>query len=148
MTINQEMRSIEVYYDGSCAMCGRFKNWLVKQDHLIGVEFLSYASEAAIERFPDLAKYQPEKAMVVRTDTGKIYQGAEATVICLWACREYRGLAMKLRKPLFLPLARKIYPLIASNRYVISKLLTDDSKLKRELEKQKDQCSDGSCDLK
>ncbi|PQJ29819.1 thiol-disulfide oxidoreductase DCC family protein [Rubritalea profundi] len=148
MTINQEMRSIEIYYDGSCAMCGRFKNWLEQQEHLIGVEFLSYASEAARERFPDLAKYQPEKAMVVRADTGKIYQGAEATVICLWACREYRGLAMKLRKPLFLPLARKIYPLIASSRYVISRLLTDDSKLKRDLEKQKDQCSDGSCDLK
>jgi predicted DCC family thiol-disulfide oxidoreductase YuxK len=148
MTINQEMRSIEVYYDGSCAMCGRFKNWLGKQHHLIGVKLLNYASEAAREHFPDLAKYQPEKAMVVRADTGEIYQGAEATVICLWACREYRGLAMKLRKPLFLPLARKIYPLIASNRYVISKLLIDDSKLKRELEKQKDHCNDGSCDLK
>ena len=148
MTINQEMRSVEVYYDGSCAMCGRFKDWLEQQEHLIGVEFLSYASEAARERFPDLAKYQPEKAMVIRADTGDIYCGAEATVICLWACSEYRGLAMKLRKPLLLPLARKIYPLIASNRYVLSKLLIDESKLKSELENQDDECSDGDCDLK
>ena len=147
MKINQEIRSVEVYYDGSCAMCGRFKDWLEQQKHLIGVEFLSYASEAAKERFPDLAEYQPEKAMVIRTDTGEIYRGAEATVICLWSCSEYRGLAMKLRKPIFLPLARKIYPLIASNRYLISKLLINERKLKRELEKQKDDCSDETCDF-
>ncbi len=148
MTINQEMRSIEVYYDGSCGMCRRFKDWLEQQEHLIGVELLSNTSEAARERFPDLAQHDPEKAMVVRTDTGEIYRAAEATVICLWVCREYRGLAMKLRKPLFLPLARKIYPLIASNRHVLSKLLNDDSKLKRELENQGDEYSDGSCELK
>ena len=147
MIINQEISSIEVYYDGSCAMCSRFKNWLEQQDHLIGVELLSNTSEAARERFPDLAKYKPEKAMVIRADTGEIYRAAEATVICLWACREYRGLAMKLRNPLLLPLARKIYPLIASNRHLISKLLTDDKKLKGELENQKDQCDDGTCEL-
>ena len=147
MKINQEMRSIEVYYDGNCGMCGRFNKWLEKQDHLIGVELLSNTSEAARERFPELVQYKPEKAMVIRTDTGEIYRAAEATVICLWACREYRGLAMKLRNPLLLPLARKIYPLIASNRHVISKLLTDDKKLKGELENQKDQCDDGTCEL-
>jgi len=147
MKINQEICSLEVYYDGSCGMCGRFKNWLEQQEHLIGVEFLSYASEAARERFPDLAEYDPEKAMVVRTDTGEIYRGAESIVMTLWACSEYRKLAMKLRKPMFLPLASKIYPLIASNRYTISKLLTNEGKLKQELEKQKDDCGDGSCDL-
>ena len=147
MISNQEISSIEVYYDASCGMCGRFKKWLEQQHHLIGVELLSYTSEAARERFPDLAKYNPEKAMVIRADTGEIYRAAEATVICLWACREYRGLAMKLRNPLLLPLARKIYPLIASNRHLISKLLTDDKKLKRELEKQNDQCDDESCEL-
>lgn len=148
MIINKEIRKLEVYYDGSCGMCGRFKDWLEKQEHIINVEFLSYASEAARERFPDLAKHDPEKALVIRTDTGEIYRAAEATVISLWACRDYRALAMKLRKPLFMPLARNIYPLIASNRYVISKLLTNDRKLQQELEKQDDGCDDGSCELK
>ncbi|MFT5883342.1 MAG: putative DCC family thiol-disulfide oxidoreductase YuxK [Crocinitomicaceae bacterium] len=147
MEINQEISTLEVYYDGRCAMCGRFKNWLEQQELLIGVEFLSYASEAARERFPDLPEYKPDKAMVVRTDKGEIYRGAESIVMILWACSEYRKLAMKLRKPIFLPLASKIYPLIASNRYVISKLLTNEGKLKTELQKQKDECGDGSCDL-
>ncbi|MEO1857925.1 MAG: DCC1-like thiol-disulfide oxidoreductase family protein, partial [Rubritalea sp.] len=111
------------------------------------IEHLSNASEAAKVGFPDLAKYEPEKALVIRADTGEIYRAAEATVICLWACREYRGLALRLANPMLLPLARKIYPLIARNRHALSKLLIDDRKLKRKLEKQGDQCDDGSCEL-
>lgn len=147
MKINQEMRSLEVYYDGGCGMCCRFKEWYVQQALDIEVEFINYNSEAARERFTDLVEYDPEKAMVVRANTGEVFTGAESTVVCLWACSEHRRLAEKLCKPMFLPLAKKAYPLIANNRYKISKLLFNDRVLRRELEGQDSGDCDDNCKL-
>ncbi|MFC4990638.1 DCC1-like thiol-disulfide oxidoreductase family protein [Rubritalea tangerina] len=87
MKIDQEMRFLEVYYDGSCALCCRYKGWFEQQRAEVEVQFIDYASDAARKRFPELLEYEPARAMVVRSDSGMVYQGEEATLMTLWHVR-------------------------------------------------------------
>lgn len=122
MKIPETINEIEVYYDGHCAMCCTFHEWLNRQARTFPVNFLAYQSPQAEIIFPGVTKLDPELEMIVRTDQGEIFKGAEGWVLCLLSCKSYQGIARRLAAPRLLPVAKKTCNLIASNRIGISKI--------------------------
>ncbi len=60
--------------------------------------------------------------MVVRTDRGAIFRGAEAWVLCLHSCRNHQSTARRLAGPGLLPVAIRACRVLAANRHSLSKV--------------------------
>jgi predicted DCC family thiol-disulfide oxidoreductase YuxK len=113
------VKSITVLYDATCGLCAFAKDWILKQPALVGVEFLAAGSAEARRAFPQLS---PGELAVV-ADTGEVWLGNRAWIVCLWALREYRNLAFRLTSPALLLLSREAFLTISKNRLTLSSLL-------------------------
>jgi len=54
--------------------------------------------------------------VTVVADTGAVYEGDAAWLVCLWALDGYRGLAQRLSAPRLRPLARRVVAAAAAIR--------------------------------
>ena len=54
--------------------------------------------------------------VTVVADTGAVYRGDSAWLVCLWALDGYRGLALRLATPRLRPLARRMVATAAAVR--------------------------------
>ncbi len=122
MTLNNDIKKVEVFYDGRCGMCCTFHEWINKQERGSEIDFIPYQSSEASQIFPGIHELDPARAMVVRTDDSEIYRAAEAWVWCLWSCKKHRKLARKLSHPRFLPIAETTCRVLAANRHSLSKV--------------------------
>ena len=95
MNIPEQLKSIEVYYDGHCGMCCTFHEWVNKQQRAYQVSFIPYQAETAELLFPGISEMDPDKEMIVRTDRGEVFKGAEAWVVCLNSCKNYQDKLIK-----------------------------------------------------
>ena len=68
-------------------------------------------------RFPGIEALHPEREIVVISDTGDVWQGGSAWVMCLWALREYREWSQRLAHPALLPLPGGPCELVSENRH-------------------------------
>src|SRR5579862_9862891 len=93
---------ITIVYDGACGLCSRVKEWIGQQEPLVQVRF------AASGAFLQL----PAGELAVVANTGEVWLGNHAWIVCLWALREYRDLAVQLTSPLLLMMAREPFPLV------------------------------------
>ena len=84
----------------------------------------------ARRRFPQL----PAGELAVVADTGEVWLGNHAWIVCLWALRDYRDLAFRLTSPLLLLMAREAFAVLSANRAALSDMLNLRSE--RELEQQ------------
>ncbi len=119
---NGNAKKIEVYYDGRCGMCCTFHEWINKQPRKFAIDFIPYQSERAEMVFPGIGMLDPARAMVVRSDSGVIYRGAEAWVMCLYSCSNYQSVAKKLAGPALLSVAIRACHVLAANRHSLSKI--------------------------
>jgi len=127
-----EVKGMEVYYDGRCGACCTFVDWLVRRKRAFEVECVPYQADEVGERFPEIWDYDPARQLVVRVkgggekadteDHAQIYQGAEAWVWCLWSCAGYGMLAKILNCKLMLPMGKKCCYFISKYRLKISKV--------------------------
>ena len=122
--------SLTIIYDAGCGLCTRAKEWILRQAPLVGIEFLPGASTEVRRRYPQL----PASELAVVANTGDIWLGNHAWIVCLWALRDYRDLACRLTSPLLTLMAREAFELVSKNRPTLSKLLPLRSD--RELEQQ------------
>jgi len=106
MKIPQDIKSIEIYYDGNCGMCNRFALWLEKQERALELTLMPYQEAIKEGHFPDIQTYHPEKELVCRTDTNTVFCGAEAWVMSLQSCNHFQGVAKHLSGKFMLPLAQ------------------------------------------
>jgi predicted DCC family thiol-disulfide oxidoreductase YuxK len=114
------MHTLYVLYDPRCGLCSQVKVWLERQAAYIPLRPLAAGSPEATERFPAL---QSEEVTVI-SDTGDVWLGDHAWIICLWALRDYRDWALRLSSPLLLPMARQAFAAISRNRLGLSRILT------------------------
>lgn len=117
------MKSLTVLFDSDCALCRRCRSWLAQQPAFIPLRFLPYQSAAVQCQFPGLEKFQPERQLVCVSDTGAVYVGDRAWLMCLYALREYRVWSARLAHPALQPMARRICQLVSENRLVLSRWL-------------------------
>jgi predicted DCC family thiol-disulfide oxidoreductase YuxK len=125
----QPVRSLTVLYDPSCGLCSSAKAWLLKQPAEVRLEFVATESSEARTTYRDL----PAGELAVIADTGEVWLGNRAWIVCLWALREYRSLACRLTTPGLLRLARQAFSAVSRNRLAVSRLL--DIPSERDLER-------------
>ena len=64
-----------------------------------------------------------DQEIVVMSDTGDVWQGAAAWVMCLWALEEYRAWSARLATPSMQAIARTVVHWISSHRIGLSRLM-------------------------
>lgn len=122
--------SIAIVYDAACGLCARTRDWIMEQPPLVGLQFVAAGSSEARRRFPQL----PADELAVVADTGEVWLGNHAWIVCLWALRGYRDLAFRLTSPLLLLMAREAFAVVSKNRSALSSLLR--LRTEREMEQQ------------
>jgi predicted DCC family thiol-disulfide oxidoreductase YuxK len=122
--------SITIVYDQDCGLCTSTKQWIGQQAPLVGIHFAASGSPEARQRFPQL----PAGELAVVANTGEVWLGNRAWIVCLWALRGYRDLAFRLTSPLLLLMAREAFSVLSKNRAALSGML--GLKSERELEQQ------------
>lgn len=125
------IHSLCIVYDAACGLCTGVKAWLMRQPLLVPLEFVQVGSDRARERFPRL----PPGELAVIADTGEIWLGNNAWIICLWALRDYRDWSQRLASPLLRMMAREAFAAVSRNRTGISELLglRSDAELEQRL---------------
>jgi predicted DCC family thiol-disulfide oxidoreductase YuxK len=108
-----------IVYDAACGLCTRLKDWIEEQAPLVRLEFAVSGSTDVRSRFPRL----PVGELAVVADTGEVWIGNRAWIVCLWALRDYRDLAVRLTSPLLLIMAREAFAVVSKNRAALSSLL-------------------------
>ena len=144
------MKTLTIFYDPHCGLCAKFRLWLEAQPRWVAVEFLSYDSAAAAERFPGLLAKGADRDVVVLADDGRWWQGTAAWLTCLWTTCEYRAWSFRLAAPVFQPLVKKAVHLLSENRFTISRLfkVREDSQLAAALDSiPQPVCGDGGCPI-
>ena len=117
--MTRPVRRLWVAYDASCGLCTGVKDWLCRQVQLVSLEFLVAGSEEARRRFPQL----PSGELAVVSDTGEVWLGNGAWIVCLWALRDFRGWSVRLAGPGLRMLAREAFAVISANRGGLSTML-------------------------
>ena len=122
--------SITIVYDAACGVCNRAKEWISRQDPLVGLHFVPLGSSDARRRFPQL----PGGELAVVADTGEVWLGNRAWIVCLWALGGYREFAVRLTSPLLLLMAREAFAVVTNHRSELSRMLRLPNE--REIEQQ------------
>ena len=151
MQFPKTLEELTVFYDGHCAMCCAFRDWLEQQEAYCRIRCLPYQSEDAFALFPELDLHEPEKAMLTRTDSGLLFRGAESWALCLHVLKAYRPLARRLASPGLLPVAKVTCYHLSAHRRRLGSLLfwKRDKDLKKALEalprEELSEDCDGNC---
>ena len=122
--------SITIVYDAACGLCTRAKDWITQQAPLVGLQFVPSGSSEASRRFPHL----PADELAVVANAGEVWLSNHAWIVCLWALRGYRDLALRLTSPLLVLMAREAFVVVSRNRHALSGMLR--LRNEREIEQQ------------
>ncbi len=112
------MEELFVIYDGRCGLCAFLSEWITKQPAYVRIRMIASGSPEARQRFPEI----PPGELAVASDTGQIWMGDSAWIMCLWALKRFLGISRTLAKPALLPLARQAFAGLSSRRGQISRL--------------------------
>ncbi|MFF4651831.1 DCC1-like thiol-disulfide oxidoreductase family protein [Streptomyces sp. NPDC001380] len=100
------VRRLTVLHDPGCLLCRHLGAWLAGRRQLVPLEFVTVASAEARRRFPGVDHDASLGEITVVADTGEVWTGPHAFVVCLWALADHRPLARRLGSPAGLPFAR------------------------------------------
>lgn len=117
------MSGLTVLFDPDCALCRRARIWLGRQKALIRLRFVPAGSLEAQRLFPALDPASTLREMTVIGDRGEVYRGAKAWLMCLWALRDYREMAIRWSDPERIEYARRFVAWISKNRFRLSWLI-------------------------
>ena len=121
---------ITILFDAACGLCSSAKDWMLQQPPLVRLKFVESGSSEAQRLFPHL----PPDELAVVANTGEVWLGNHAWIVCLWALQGYRDLAFRLTNPLLLLMAREAFVVVSRNRSAVSRMLKLQSE--REMEQQ------------
>jgi predicted DCC family thiol-disulfide oxidoreductase YuxK len=120
------MNSITVLYDASCAFCRRCVAWLQNQPHFLKMIFIPSQSEEARYLYPGLSREHTANELTVVDDSGGVYYGERAYLMCLYALKEYREMSVRLSAPAVAPFVKRAFGALTSSRHTLSQLFTTD----------------------
>lgn len=106
-----------VVYDGACNLCAGNLKWLHRLDWLHVFDDLPYQSEEVYRRHPAVRREDCEQALHVVFPDGRILRGADAFRAVFLRLPLTFLLGLLLALPPLRQLARRLYPLLARNRY-------------------------------
>lgn len=118
-----KIENLTVLYDETCGFCVRCMRWLRAQPVHVPLQYLAMHSPEALSRYAELSHLIVRREnFVVVSNNGQVYVGSHGRLMCLWALKEYRGLAQSLASPLFFPLVDNMFELVSRHRKRISSL--------------------------
>ena len=65
---------------------------------LVDMRLVDVRSDLACDRFPDLDMAECLREITVVTDTGHVYRGDAAIIMCLWGLRRTRSTALQMAR--------------------------------------------------
>ena len=110
------MKTLYVLYDAKCELCRRVRVWLQGQPAFVPLAFVPLQSPDLDQRFPGITAMEPARQVLVVADSGEVWRGADAWILCLWALREYREWSQRLASPLLRPFAMRVCDMVSRNR--------------------------------
>ena len=120
-------KRLTVVYDDACELCVRCSTWLRWQATYVPLELLPVSAARQEPRLAGIPWLGAE--LVVLDGRGRIWVGAAAFIVCLWATRDWRAWSYRLSGPSFAPMAERFFHAISSHRGRIGAFLgptTDD----------------------
>jgi predicted DCC family thiol-disulfide oxidoreductase YuxK len=111
----EDVRSITILYDESCALCRRARDWLLTQPCLVPVELLPSGAPSVRERFAALEPWLGQELVVV-DDRGRAWIGPGAFIACLWATAHYRPWAYHLSRPSLSRFSERFFLFVTKRR--------------------------------
>ena len=120
------MRTLNVLFDANCGLCRRAAKWLHTQPAFLDIRTFPAGAEATRRRFAELGLDDAPGEVIVVADTGEVYRGSSAWIMCLYATRAYRPLAIRLAAPGWRPFVTRVIDIVSRNRDRISRLLCFD----------------------
>ncbi|MFJ8000969.1 thiol-disulfide oxidoreductase DCC family protein [Streptomyces sp. NPDC096310] len=129
------VRRLTFLYDAQCGLCVHLRHWLMRQPQLVPLDPVPAGSQEARRRFPGLDHGATLKEITVIGDSGQIYRGTAAWIVCLWALTEHRPRAHWLATPAGAPFARVSVLAASKYRELTAAGRTDDG----------GSCADGAC---
>jgi predicted DCC family thiol-disulfide oxidoreductase YuxK len=114
------MHTLTIVYDAGCELCTRCRAWMEAQPAFVALEFVPAGSEAAGARFAGIPWTGTE--LVAVSDDGRVWAGAAAFLVCLWALRDFREWSYRLSSHALSPLAERFFHLLSAKRRRISLL--------------------------
>jgi len=125
------IKALWIVYDPACGLCCMVRDWILAQPAWVAVNLVAAGSPESLARFPQL----PPGELAVIADTGDVWFGNRAWIICLWALREYRQWSIRLSGPMLLPVARQAFSALSRNRAAFSRMLElkNDVQIHRDL---------------
>lgn len=117
------MRKLTVLYDQQCALCRRARAWLGSQAQLVRLEFVPAGSLEAQRLYPSLDHAATRKDLTVIGDGGEVYRGGKAWLMCLWALRDHREMALRWSTPGRMEVARRFVAWVSNHRAGLSHLI-------------------------
>ena len=114
------MKKLHVLYDAKCELCRRVRVWLQGQPAFVPLAFVPLQSPEIEERFPGITALEPARQILVVADSGEVWRGADAWIMCLWALREFREWSQRLASPLLRPFAMRVCDMVSRNRHRFS----------------------------
>ena len=142
-----QIHSLTVLYDAECGVCSQTKNWLMAQPTYIELRFIPLQDPQLNQWFPGVEVFRPNQEIVVISDHGAVYCGAQAWVMCLWALRLYRPWSLRFAQPNLFPWVQKFCRMVAKNRLEVSSFLRikSDAKLVQKLRNEHSVCVGNAC---
>jgi predicted DCC family thiol-disulfide oxidoreductase YuxK len=117
------MNTLTLFYDARSGLCSRLRQWLSSQPSYVRLEFFPYDSPEAERLLPSIRHLHADQEILVMADTGEVWHGAGAWVMCLWALREFRAWSARLASPAMQGIARKVVHWNSQKRIGLSRLL-------------------------
>ena len=114
------MKTLYVLFDAKCELCRRVRVWLQGQPPFVPLTFVPLQSPDLEERFPGVTAMEPARQILIISDEGNVWRGADAWIMCLWALREFRAWSQRLASPLLRPFAMRVCDLVSRNRHRFS----------------------------
>jgi predicted DCC family thiol-disulfide oxidoreductase YuxK len=129
------MQFLYVFYDATCGLCTRLRNWCERQPAFVEIRFVAAGSAEAHRLLPAEVANSTREDLTVLSSEGGIYHGEAAWLMCLWALQGYRQWSIRLSDPRLAPRIREAFAIFSSNRHALSRwfgLSTEN--LQRELQ--------------
>lgn len=145
------MKKLYVLYDHTCGLCCRAARWLREEPKYVEIEALPANSPRAGAMFPslcgDAAGGAPGEVLAI-SDTGDVYRGTAAWIMCLYALRRHRALALRLARPGWQPMVSVAIGMLSEHRGGLSRLLAmaPEHAAAAAPRDQLPWCADGACD--
>jgi predicted DCC family thiol-disulfide oxidoreductase YuxK len=125
------MTTLTILYDAECELCRRCRDWMERQSTYVRVDWLSCASPEARATFGVIPWLGTE--LIVVADDGRVWAGAAAFLVCLWALREWREWSYRLATPALAPFAERFFRALSAERRRVGALFSHSP------------CADGTC---